>query len=102
MITFTIVAIIGLVISFVIIKKWMKWNKIRKSQSLKFKIPVGNLTLEEKYKSLQQTIDEYKQEVKFDEETGEIKLPFKHIKIPQEYWLGTPADDASPEIETLK
>lgn len=102
MITFTIVAIIGLVISFVIIKKWMKWNKIRKSQSLKFIIPVGNLTIEEKYKSLQQTIDEYKQEVKFDEETGEIKLPFKHIKFPQEYWLGTPADDESTEIETLK
>jgi hypothetical protein len=60
MITFTIVAIIGLIISFIIIKKWIKWNLLRKSE-----------------------------EVKFDEETGEIKLPFKHIKFKDEYWLGS-------------
>ena len=37
-----------------------------------------------------------------DEENGEIKLPFKHIKFPQEYWLGTPADDEPTEIKNLK
>jgi len=71
MITFTIVAIIGLVISFIIIKKWIKWNQLRKSE-----------------------------EVKFDEETGEIKLQFKHIKFPKEYWLATPEEDESTEIKT--
>jgi hypothetical protein len=61
MITFTIVAIIGIVVSFLRIRKW--WKE--------------------------------RQKIRFDEETGEIKLPFKHIKFPQEYWLGTPADDES-------
>lgn len=68
MIIFTIVAIIGLVVSFLCFKKWWKGR----------------------------------QKVRIDEETGEIKLPFKHIKFPQEYWLGTLADDESTEIETLK
>jgi hypothetical protein len=59
MITFTIVAIIGIVVSFLCIRKW--WKE--------------------------------RQKIQFDEENGEIKLPFKHIKFPQEYWLGTPTDD---------
>ncbi len=68
MITFTIVAVIGLIVSFLCIRRWWKGR----------------------------------QKIRFDEETGEIKLPFKHIKFPQEYWLGTSADDESPEIEKLK
>jgi hypothetical protein len=68
MITFTIVTVIGLIVSFLCIRIWWKGR----------------------------------QKIRFDEETGEIKLPFKHIKFPQEYWLGTSANDESSEIEKLK
>lgn len=41
-----------------------------------------------------------RQKFRFDKKTGEIKLPFKHIKFPQEYWLdqkSTPVDDRVKE-----
>lgn len=43
-----------------------------------------------------------RQKFRFDEKTGEIKLPFKHIKFPQEYWLGTPADDSKRKTSRMK
>jgi hypothetical protein len=43
-----------------------------------------------------------RQKFRFDEKTGEIKLPFKHIKFPQEYWLDQKSADDDRVTSRMK
>jgi hypothetical protein len=63
------------------------WSDTKEKRVVKFMIPVGGKTREEAEKEIAQMIEDYKEEIEFDEESGEIKLDGEKLPFKKDFFI---------------
>ena len=77
------------------------WTVTQSSFKTMFTIPVGGMSRQKGTQTLAQTMNRYKEDISFNNETGELKVNGKvNLPFNKEYWLPE-GDNGTPQIETL-
>lgn len=90
------------------------WSKIGgETRRIKFVIPVGNnkkwwqfwkksgTSVKDAEKQIQELISLYKEDINFDEKSGEVNMSKNSYQIPNEYWFPSPQNDDADITITL-
>ena len=77
------------------------WTVTQSSFKTMFTIPVGGMSRAKGMQTLSNTMNRYKEDISFNEETGELKVNGKvNMPFNKEYWLPE-GENGTPNIETL-
>ena len=77
------------------------WTVTQSSFKTMFTIPVGGMSRQKGMQTLAQTMNRYKEDISFNNETGELKVNGKvNLPFNKEYWLPE-GENGQPQIETL-
>lgn len=77
------------------------WTITNASYKMRFTIPVKGMNRQTGMMTLNMAMNQYKEDIKFQQETGELLVNGKtNLPFNKEYWLPE-SDSGSPQIETL-